>query len=122
MKGLADANLVLAVIKPTDALRARAKRHLEQHGRLTVPFSVGIELLLIARKHAIEPGDLIDMADAHFDLENRAVLDLAADALAEGELQGAFDAVHAAEAFLRGTRLHTADDRLLRSAYPTASF
>ena len=122
MTGIADTNLVLALFKPTDALHERAKKHVARHPGLIVPLSVGLELLVIARKHGIVHDDLIDVVDQHFVLEHRDLLLDAAHALTEGAIPTAFDAVHAVEAMHRGTTLHTADDRLLRSEYPTTPF
>lgn len=121
MTGFADANLVLAAINPQDGLHARAKRHLGST-RLTVPFSVGIELILIARKKGYAPDELLDVADLHFELAERDLLFTAADALVEGEVATTFDAIHLAAAFRAGTSLHTADAKLLRSHFPTVAF
>lgn len=121
MIGYADTNLVLAAIAPRDALHKRAMRHLAGR-RLTVPFSVGMELLLIARKHGYAPDYLLDVVDLHFDLQERDVLLLAADALAEGTIATTFDAVHLAAARMANTQLHTADQELLSSEFPTEPF
>jgi predicted nucleic acid-binding protein len=122
MSGIADTNLVLALLKPNDALHARAKRHVAKHPGLVVPLSVGLELLIIAAKHDLVPDELIDVVDQHFILEHRELLIDAASAMTEREIPTAFDAVHAVEALHRGTTLHTADARLLRTDFPTTPF
>lgn len=121
-EGFADTNLVIAAIDPHDALHPRALRHLRSVGRLKVPFSVGIEILLVARKRGIGYGRILDAVDARFEIEERDVLLTAADAMDEGDVATPFDAVHLAHAFHRGGRLHTADDRLLQGPYPTRGF
>jgi hypothetical protein len=118
----ADLNLVLAVIKPADALRGRARRHLRAHGRLLVPFSVGLELLFVAKRFHLGFVESLGAAEAHFDLEARDVLYSAAEALDSGEVPSVFDAVHLADAYRRGGSLHTADEALLRTAFPTTRF
>jgi predicted nucleic acid-binding protein len=118
----ADANLVLAAIKPRDALRDRARRHLARTGRLIVPFAVGIELLLIAKKHGHPHGEVLDLAEAHFEVERLPVLRTAARSLDKGRITTVFDAVHAAQALHDGVVLHTADARLLASGFPTRGF
>ena len=106
MTDTADLNLVLAVIKPSDALQARAVRHLRRTGRLLVPFSVGVELLFVARRFGLGCVESLG----------------AAEALDSGEVETVFDAVHLADAFHRSGSLHTADRRLLRTAFPTVRF
>jgi hypothetical protein len=122
MTGHADANLVLATIKPDDALAERAKSHLVKTGTLQVPFAVGIELLLIAKKHRLLHEEVIDLAEAQFEVERLATLRTAARCLDEGRIKTVFDAVHAAESFHAGTTLHTADKSLLASGFPTVGF
>lgn len=61
-------------------------------------------------------------AESHFALEGRKVLYTAAEALDSGEVQTVFDAIHLADAFHRGTALHTADARLLKTPFPTVRF
>jgi len=114
----ADLNLVLAVIKPTDALRERALRHLGSRRRLLVPFSVAIELLFVAKRFRMGFVQSLGAAEAYFDVENRDVLYTAAEALDAGEVETVFDAVHLADAFHRGAVLHTADEALLRTVFP----
>lgn len=118
----ADLNLVLAVIKPKDALRERALRHLRSHGRLLVPFSVALELLFVAKCFRLGFVECLGAAEGHFDLERRDVLYTAAEALDSGEVATVFDAIHLAGAFRRGATLHTADKRLLRNPFPTVGF
>lgn len=119
----ADLDLVLAVIKPADWLKDRATAHLAEHARLLVPLSVGVELLFVARGHGVASlVQALGAAEAHFDLERRAVLYTAAEALDSGELMTVFDAVHAADALHRGGRLHTTDQRLRASSFPTVPF
>lgn len=120
--GLADANLVIAALIEGDALHNRATEHLECHGRLTVPLSVSIELLLGARSRGTSCVEALAAWDARFEVEHRAVLYAAAEALDERAVPSVFDAVHLAEAALRGTTLHTADERLHRSSFPTTRF
>lgn len=122
MTDTADLNLVLAVIKPADALRDRALRHLRSRGRLTVPFSVALELLFVAKRFRFGFVESLGAVEAHFDLEHREVLYTAAEALDSGEVSIVFDAVHLADAFHRGGALHTADRGLLRTSFPTVSF
>ena len=122
MTDTADLNLVLAVIKPSDALQARAVRHLRRTGRLWVPFSVGMELLFVARRFGLGCVESLGATEAHFSLEERRVLYTAAEALDSGEVETVFDAVHLSDAFHRGGSLHTADRSLLRTAFPTVRF
>ncbi len=117
-----DLNLVLAVIKPADALRARAIRHLRSRGRLLVPFSVALELLFVAKRFRLGSVEALGATEAHFELERRDVLYTAAEALDSGEVSTVFDAVHLADAFHRGGRLHTADEALLRTSFPAVRF
>jgi len=118
----ADLSLVLAVIKPRDALKDRAVRHLRGSGRLLIPLSVGIELLFVAKRFRLGFVESLGAAEAHFDLEGRRVLYTAAEALDSGEVATGFDAIHVADAFHRGAALHTADERLLRTAFPAIRF
>ncbi len=122
MTDTADLNLVLAVIKPEDALRDRALTHLRSRGRLLLPFSVGLELLFVAKRFRLGFVESLGAAEAYFDVERREILYTAAEALDSGEVPTVFDAVHVADAFLRGGRLHTADERLLRTDHPTVPF
>lgn len=122
MTDTADLNLVLAVIKSEDALRERAARHLQSGSRLRIPFSVGLELLFVAKRFRMGSVVSLGAAEAHFDLDGRDVLYTAAEALDSGEVPTVFDAVHLADAFHRGGALHTADERLLRTAFPTVRF
>lgn len=119
---LADLNLVLAVIKEEDALKARAMRYVAARPRPVAPVSVGIELLLWCRKHRLAYVDWMDRAIERFDVENAEVLQIAAQALKEGRVRSPFDAVHLAEALHRGVPLATADEALWTSGFPTARF
>jgi hypothetical protein len=121
MTDLADTDLVVAVVKTSDHLKRRAELHLRHHA-VTVPFSVGIELLFVAKKHGVPYVDFLGAATAHFDLERAPVLLAAAEALDAGEIATVFDAVHASQALLDGVRLHTTGRKLLASPFPTASF
>jgi len=118
----ADLNLVLAVIKRKDALRSRAVRHLRSRGRLLMPFSVGLELLFVAKRFSMGFVQSLGAAEAFFELEGRDVLYTAAEALDSSEVATVFDAVHLADAFHRRGALHTADERLLQTAFPTVRF
>lgn len=122
MTGLADLNLVLARIIQGDALHGRARAHLQDHPTLRMPFSVGIELLFVCRRFDLHHVEALGAAQAHFEVENPEVLYAAAHALDEGEVPTVFDAVHLAEAHHRGTALHTADERLQGSSFPTTPF
>ncbi len=122
MTDTADLNLVLAVIKPGDALRERALRHLRSRGRLIVPFSVATELLFVARRFQMGFVQSLGAAEGHFELEHRDVLYTAAEALDSGEVATVFDALHLADALHRGSALHTADEKLHRTAFPTVRF
>lgn len=122
MTDLADTNLVIALAKHDDALHQRAVDHVAQHPDLTVSLSVGLELLLIAQRHALSAVDLIGFAMHHFEVEHAWALLSAAHALDEGELTTSFDAVLCALARVNGGRLHTADQELLASAFPTVAF
>lgn len=122
MTDTADLNLVLAAIKSQDALRERALRHLRSHERLLVPYSVGVELLFVAKRFRIGAVEALGAAEAFFDLERRDVLYTAAEALDTAEIGSVFDAVHLADAVHRRGALHTADEALLRTAYPTVRF
>lgn len=118
---LADADLVAAIVKPTDHLKRRAEAHLRKH-HLTVSFSVGIELLFVAKKHGVGYVDFVGAASTHFDMDRVDVLLAAAEALDKGEIGTVFDAVHAAQAMTTGAALHTTDEKLLASPYPTVAF
>ena len=122
MTDTADLNLVLAAIKPKDALRERALRHLRSQGRLLIPFSVALELLFVAKRFRFGFVESLGAAEAFFDLENRDVLYTAAEALDSGEVTTVFDAVHLADAFHRGVALHTADEKLFRTSFTTVRF
>lgn len=122
MKGLADTNLVIAALQDADPLHARAIAHLREQGRLVVPLSVGIELLLGARAKSSVCVDVIAACDAWFDVESRDVLLTAARALDQGMVKTVFDAVHLADALHRQVPLHTADAALQRTPFPTTPF
>jgi predicted nucleic acid-binding protein len=122
MTGLADACLVIAALQEEDALHERAARHLAREGRLVVPLSAGIELLLGAHRRGRRCVEVLAVCEDAFELESRDVLMTAARALDDGSVKGVFDAVHLAEALHRGTALHTADAALLRTRFPTAPF
>lgn len=123
MTDTADLNLVLAVLLPDDALEERAAAHLADLGAAPlVPFSVGIELLFICKKHGLGYVEALGAAEGRFDVEGRDVLYTAAQALDDGDVPTVFDAVHAADAMHRGGRLHTADRRLVEGPFPTVQF
>jgi len=122
MTETADANLVIAALNPADALHERARRHLSGRDRLLVPYSVGIELLFIARRHRATHLDIIVATEDLFDVERAGILRTAAEALDSGELRTVFDAVHVSDALHRGSSLHTTDAALLRSDFPTTAF
>lgn len=122
MSDTADLNLVLARILPKDALHERARRHLAKSGRLVVPFSVGMELLFICSRFRLGCVEALGAAEAHFDVEGRATLYSAAEALDAGDVPTVFDAVHLADALHRGGRLHSADERLQRTPFATVAF
>lgn len=119
--GLADADLVTAIVKPRDHLKRRAEAHVKAHP-VTVPFSVGIELLFVARKHGIPCVDFLGAATIHFEVDRVDVLLSAAEALDKAEIGSVFDAVHAAQALLDGVALHTTDAKLASSPFPTVRF
>lgn len=121
MSGLADADLVLAVIKDSDHLKQRALAHLAMND-VKVPFSVGIELLFVAPRFGQSRMDLVGAMSRHFPIESKAVLFAAAEALDAGEVATVFDAVHASQALLDGTTLHTTDKALLAGPFPTTPF
>jgi hypothetical protein len=120
-RGLADADLVAAVVKPSDHLKERALEH-RRRNDLIVPFSVGIELLFLAKKFGVPFVAFLGSASTHFEMDRADVLLAAAEALDNGEVATVFDAVHASQALLDGTRLHTTDKRLLASPFPTTRF
>jgi predicted nucleic acid-binding protein len=122
MSDTADLNLVLGRILPEDALHQRAKRHTAKSGSLLVPFSVGLELLFVAHRFDFTCVEALGAAEAHFEIESAKVLYSAAEALDSKEIPTVFDAVHLADALHRGGRLHTADNKLLASQYPTHEF
>lgn len=122
MTDTADLNLVLAAILPKDVPRERALRHLRSGERLLLPFSVALELLFVAKRFRMGFVESLGAAESRFDLENRDVLYTAAEALDSGEVATVFDAVHLSDAFHRGVRLHTADEGLLRTSFPTVPF
>jgi predicted nucleic acid-binding protein len=110
------------VIKPRDALRERAIEHLSYHESLLVPFSIGIELLFVAKRFRMGFLESLGATEARFELEKRNVLYTAAETLDSGEADTVFDAIHLADAFHRGGSLHTVDSRLLRTPFPTTEF
>lgn len=122
MRETADLNLVLAVVAPRDPLRERALTHLSKSGPLLVPFSVGIELLFVAKRFGLDYVDAIGAAGTHFDVENEDVLLTAAEALRDEDVGTVFDAVHLADAYHRGGTLHTADRGLHRTDFPTVGY
>lgn len=122
MTDTADLNLVLARILPHDPLHERARRHLARTGRLLAPFSVGLELLFVATRFKLTCVEALGAAEGHFGLEGRAVLYAAGEALDSREVRTVFDAVHLADALHRNGHLHTADERLQRTAFPTEPF
>lgn len=122
MTGLADTNLVVAAIDPRDGLHARALAHLRTNRGLTMTTAIGLELLLVMRKRGDSCVEALAAAEQHFEIENADAVYAAAEAMDTRALPTTFDALHLAEAALRGTTLHTADERLLRSPYPTTAF
>jgi len=118
----ADLNLVLAHLKAADALKARAEKHLRAAGRPLVTFAVGVELLFWCRKHGLSPLDYAERCVTTFEVEGGDVLLAAAHAMEREGVTSPFDAVHLAEAMHRGARLVTADERLLKSKYPTLAY
>ncbi len=120
-RGLADADLVAAIVKPTDHLKKRAEAHLKKND-VEVPFSVGIELLFVAQKHGVGYVDFVGAASTHFDIDRVDVLLAAAEALDKGEIGTVFDAVHASQALVNRTALHTTDAKVLTSPFPTVAF
>lgn len=120
---LADLNLVIALLKDDDALKARAEAFASQHHeRLVVTAAVGLELLLWCRKYGQPPVDVLAACMSRFEVESHDVLLTAAHALQKGDVSTPFDAFHLAEALHRGTHLVTADEELVRSRYPTTPF
>ncbi|HLE46736.1 MAG TPA: hypothetical protein VI818_00450 [Candidatus Thermoplasmatota archaeon] len=122
MNETADLNLVLALILPEDALKRRATAHVAHRSKLQMPFSVGLELLFVATKHSLRHVLALGAAEAHFEVERREVLYTAAEALDSGDAPSVFDAVHLADALHRGGSLHTADERLHGTPFPTTPF
>lgn len=122
MTDTADLNLVLGRILPDDALHERATDHIEAAGRLTVPVSVGIELLFVAHRFELGHVEALGATEAHFDVEGAAVLYTAAEALDAGEVDTVFDAIHLADAFHRQGSLHTADQALHGTPFQTVGF
>ena len=122
MTETADLNVVLGRILPGDALHERAKQYLKRHSRLLVPFSVGVELLFVASRFEFTCVEALGAVEAHFDIEADEILYTAAEALDAKEISTVFDAIHLADALHRGGHLHTADKKLLSSAYPTIEF
>ena len=122
MTDTADLNLVLAAILPEDSLRKRALAHLEGSPRLTMPVSVGLELLMVAQRFELPHVAALGAAEGRFEVEGRDVLYSAAEALDAGDVKTVFDAVHLADALLRGGKLHTADRALQRTSFPTQAF
>lgn len=66
--------------------------------------------------------DFVGAASTHFDIDRVDVLLAAAEALDKGEIGTVFDAVHACQAMVAGTELHTTDAKLLASPFPTVPF
>jgi predicted nucleic acid-binding protein len=121
MTDTADLNLVLAIILPQDRLKSRTEAHLASGKRLLVPLTVGIELIAVAHKHGLRPVEAVGAVTGRFEVEKKELLFAAAQAIESGELT-TFDALHAADAYIRGVRLHTADKKLRESAFPTTGF
>lgn len=122
MTDTADLNLVLARILPSDALHDRAQSHLESTDTLTVPMSVGMELLFIAHRFDLSHVEALGATQTHFQLEQADLLYTAAEALDTEEVDTVFDAIHLADAFHRSGRLHTTDQVLQKSPFPTQGF
>lgn len=121
MTAFADADVVAAIVKPADHLKARAEALLRKTP-VIVPFSAGIELLFVARKFSIPCVDFIGAASRRFDLDRVDVLLTAAEALDEGEVATVFDAVHAAQALVDGAILFTTDRGLRASPFPVKAY
>jgi hypothetical protein len=121
MTDTADLNLSLARILPGDALHARSVKHLKSTKPI-VPFSVGLELLFVAKRFDFTCIEALGAVEGHFEVEGRKVLFTAAEALDSGEVSTVFDAVHLADALHREGKLHTADKALLKGPFPTESF
>lgn len=117
----ADADLVAAVVKPSDHLKNRAEAALRGQD-IHVPFSVGIELLFVAQKHGIPCVDLLGAAARRFTIDGHDALFTAAEALDNREITTVFDAVHAAIAFHARATLVTTDRKLHSSSFPTTPF
>lgn len=118
----ADANLLVAYALETDALHTRARHHMANVGRLRASSPAVLEAMTVIHRQRLRQGDfLAALADA-FALDEPETFATAALALDKGILKTPFDAYHAADAHLRGLPLHTADDELLKSAFPTKPF
>ncbi len=122
MAGSADANLLVASVYADDALHTRATAHLQRVDRLRATVPAVLEAFIAVRRKGGSQQALIADLAKRFDIEQQAVLETAARALDEGLIGTPFDAYHAAEALLRGERLHTADKELLASEFPTIRY
>ncbi len=122
MVGSADANLLLAAVDPQDALHARARSHIHAHGRLRASVPAVLEAFIVLRRRGASLQALVARLNEHFDLDDAGSLQTAAWALDKGLLRTPFDAYHAADAHRRGEPLHTADQELLASAFPTIAY
>src|SRR5687768_15657527 len=97
---VADLSLVLALIKVDDALKQRAHDHMRGRPRMVMPLSVGIELLVIARRDGIDPVAAVGACQAWFDVEGSDLLATASQLIVDGDARTPFDAVHLATALV----------------------
>lgn len=122
MAGSADANLLIAFAHEDDALHARARSHVAQVGRLRASVPATLEAFVVQRRHGRPQQELLARLSQHFDLDEEATLWVAARALDESLVATPFDAYHLADAHVGRSHLHTSDQRLLRTEFPTVPF
>lgn len=91
----ADTDFFLALLKPSDWLKDRARRLAAEHrGKITTSEATFIELMLLAKKYGLDPVGITASVMAICGIEDTALLAAAKHVKDSGA--GVFDAFHAA--------------------------
>jgi predicted nucleic acid-binding protein len=122
LTGSADANLLVAYARPIDGLHARAQAHVAQVPRLRAGTLAVLEAFHVARRERVVLWDFLGALEQAFDIDELETLRAVAHAVDGGAIKTPFDAYHLLSALARGEPLHTADQELLASEYPTVAF
>lgn len=91
-------------------------------GRLRASPTAVVEAFNVFRRAGLPLSEFLGILEAAFDIDELEILRDAAEALDRKKVATAFDAYHLASALRRGEPLHTADEALLKSKYPTVRF